>query len=629
MKSFFALLLVSLLLSGCDSRSDSDGSSTDGATTEFPDLGQALGLELTVRAISDANSIETGGVGIATITALVKNSSNQAVSGAPVEFAATGGVLQGASESTDENGEAQVSLRLAGDHRNQDITVTVSSDVATASVLINASGTELDVAGPSSVVLGDSVELAITLTAGNQQPLSNQQVQLTSSANNMITPATVTTDSNGQAQITVDTTNGDDTITAIALDGSVTAIHQLVVASDILSFVTPEEGTEFEVGSINEIRVEWLREGQPVAGEDLRFGITAGEVMGGTSVRTTTAAGRAAVNVRSNSAGPATVSVVADSSGDPATQIEIEFVATAPGNVAVQSSSTRVPTEGSSTITALVTDINGNPVKNTDVDFSSSDLKGGQLNPASARTNSEGQASVSFTAGSVATEFEEIEIFAEVSGANIGSSSKLTVVERVLNITLGTSGLLDVIAGETQYGLPFAVQVADGGGTPLENAQVQISIRPTEYQKGYYYVAVDANGSPKEWARDVTVVCASEDLNGNRILDAGEDVNGNGILDPQDPALIAAHETEEPSVIGGVINTDSNGSGYFTVVYPASSSLWSQVDVTARAQALGVEAEEVFHTTLPVSAERVKSLSSTPPNSVSPYGTSSSCADEL
>jgi len=626
MKSFFWLVLVFSLVSGCSSRSDSESDNAD--VIEYPDLGQALGLEVTIRAFSDANSIETGGTDVATITALVTNASNQAVVGHPVEFAASGGVLQNPSTETDATGEATVQLKLAGDYNNQNITVTVTSENAVASVLVSAAGSTIDLAGPSSVVLGDAVEVSATLTAGNQEPILNEVVTFTSAAGNVITPATATTDSNGHVSIEVSSTNGSDTITALTLDDTVVATHEFVVASDILNFITPQTDNEIEVGTVKQVVVEWTRDGAPVVGEDLRFGITAGQVISSPLV-TTTADGRATIQISSNSAGPATVSVSADQDGDPATQLNIEFVATLPSAIAVNTSSSRVPTLDASTITARVTDANGNPVKNQQVDFSSLDLKGGQLNPASATTNSDGEASISFSAGSLATEFEEVEIAAEVSGNGVIGSTRLTVVERVLNVTLGTSGLLEKIAGETQYGLPFAVQVADGGGTPLESAAVSVSIRPTSYQKGYYFIAVDQNGNPKEWVRNITAVCQSEDLNGNRILDVGEDINGNGVLDPQDPALIAAHTSEIPTVEGGAISSNANGSGYFTVVYPASNSQWSEVDVTARARALGVEAEEVFHTTLPVAADRVDSLNDSPPNAVSPYGVSSTCTDEL
>lgn len=630
-----ALVAGTVLLSACSTRPSDEESScatlfdASGAvisSCDSPDLA-AIPVVLNVRAISDANNIKTGGTETAKITALITDNSNRAVPASPIVFSSTGGVLQNMSTETDLNGEATAELTLGGDYRNQDILVTVTSAGSTDEVQISASGSEIDISGPSALVLGDSAELTVALTAGNGEPIANEEMTFSSSANNTITPAMVTTDSAGQAVITVDSSNGDDQITVSALSDSSHGVHELNVAEDLLNFSQPAASAELSVGAPHVVEVVWMSEGQPVIGEDLRFGITAGQIVGSLVVATD-GSGRAQVNVLSSSAGPATVTVSASDGGEPATQHEIEFVATTPSDLLVNSSSSRVATGDSSTITALVTDSNGNPVKNQEVIFYSEDLKGGQLNPASAITNSEGESTVTFTAGQLATEFKDVRITAEVGGMTIDGFTELTVVERVLNITLGTSGLLDIIAGQTQYGLPFAVQVADGGGTPLESATVELSITPLVYRKGRYTIVTDINDNPF-WFLDTSVTCQSEDLNGNRILDEGEDVNNNGVLDPQDPAVIAAHVSAVPTVSGGSISTDANGFGYFELVYPASSSEWSDVRITARAKALGVEAEEVFNTTLPVLAERVDDINDNPPNYISPYGESSVCSDEL
>jgi len=630
------LVASAVFLSACGTRPDEGARACVGAIyddggqviseCDTPGLGAALPVILDIRAISDANNIATGGTDKATITALITDDSNRAVAGSTVAFSSSGGVLQNMSVETDENGEASAELTLAGDYRNQNITVVVTSGASSNEVLIAASGSEIDISGPGALVLGDSAELTITLTAGNDEPIANEELTFSSSANNTITPAVATTDSEGRVVITVDSANGDDTVSVTALNSTVLGSHDLNVAEDLLSFDKPADGAELAVGTVHEVEVLWQSEGQPVIGEILRFGITAGQITGLTSV-VTNGSGRASVLVTSNSAGPATVTVTAES-GDPATQHEIEFVATTPAVLSVSASSTRVPTSDTASITALVTDANSNPVKNQEVVFYSADLKGGQLNPAAAVTNSEGQATVTFTAGQQATGFRDIVISAEVSATTITGLTELTVVERVLNVTLGTSGLLDIIAGQTQYGLPFAVQVADGGGSPLENATVEISIAPIHYKKGRYVIALDADDNPF-LAQSVSVTCESEDLNGNRLLDAGEDVNNNGVLDPQDPAVIAAHVSVVPTVESGVISTNANGSGYFELVYPASSSEWSKVRITARAIALGVEAEEVFDTILPVLADRVDDVDDSPPNWLSPYGQSASCTDEL
>lgn len=633
-----------LLLSGCGAAPEADeteGTQQYGANGEplVPGLGAAAAAPeppLTIRVLSDRNSISTGGSDIATITALVTNGDNVAVAGKPVNFKSTGGILQGLSTETDDNGEAQASLVLAQDFEEQEITVTVTAGDDTGTVTLSASGTRLSVAGADSLVRDNDLELTVTLVAGNDEPISNREVLMTSTYGHGLSASSAMTDSDGRILLTVENVQHSDEIMFSALDGTVTAVHAFSVAEDVLKFDDSIADAEFEVGTQNSVTVTWLSNSGPVSDELLRFSITAGQLVSSSTVRTN-ADGQATVLVTSSSAGPATVAVEAVAGGDPATSVALEFVATNPANLALDSSSSRVSTGDTSTITALITDVNGNPVKNQEVAFSSNSLKGGELNPPSAITDSAGEASVTFTAGDQASVQDEIKIDAQlIANTVVRDSTYLTVSERVLNVTLGTSNLIQERSLSTQYVMPFVVQVADGSATPLENATVELSVRPVHYFKGYMrlvnldglpYSSLIENWAPSYWKRHGSV-CDSEDDNGNRILDSGEDNNGNESLDPQDPVLLAPMDDSElATLVGGSLQTDSRGSGFFEMVYPASNSLWAEVEITARAQALGAEAEATFVTSLPLLASRVTATNVSPPNSRSPYGISFDCSN--
>jgi len=610
-----------------------------------PDLGAALATALTLHVISDANTISTGGTDVANIKVLVTDDSNRAKPEQEIEFASSGGVLQNIISVTDINGEASAVLTLGRDFRNQDIMVEAQAGGTVGTVQITTDGTDVSVAGEDLLVAGDTAELVVSLTAGNGEPISNEEVTFTSTAGNTITPASGFTNSDGQISIEVDSASGSDIVTVSALEGTVTATHEITVANDILTFESPTKDQEVAVGLTETVQVVWESNGVPVANQDLRFALTAGQILGG-SVVTTDSAGRASVDITSNSAGPARVTVESDATGDPAAKLDFEFIATTPAEVTLKASATRVPTGETSTLTALVTDANGNPVKNTEVVFSSPDLRGGQLNPASAMSNSDGEASVSFTAGRLATEYEAIQILSQVVNTTIVDDVLLTAVDRVLNVTIGTTDLIRTINGETQYSLPFVVQVADGGGAPLEGATVEMSIRPLSYAKGHYravnaegilpenYAAANPGGvwTASDWALIPTVnyiTCNAEDANGNRLLDPGEDFNNNGSLDPQDPAIVAADSENTPTIEGGAITTDATGSGFFGVIYPQSNAHWATIEITARAKALGAEAEASFYTDLPVLADEINDMNSSMPNHHSPYGVTLDCSNTL
>lgn len=642
-KKYLGMLLVagSVALTSCGQRTEDsaiDGQTTFGANGEpvsgTPGLGAATPDTLNLNVISDANSINTGGTDVANLVALVTNADRNAVAAQDVTFSSTGGVLQNVSGTTDENGEARATLSLPQDFQNQDITITVAAESFTDTIQITASGSTLEVSGPETLVLGDRAELVMRLTAGNGEPISNQVVTVTSTAGNSIEPAVATTDPDGRVSVSVGTENSSDTIEVTALNGTVRETHSFTVASDVLQFADGVRDSEIPVAAVNPILVTWTSQGTPTAGQDLRFSTTAGEIVGNSTIRTNLA-GQATVQIRSGSAGPAKITVEAADTGTPKTSIDVEFVATQPAQAEIDASSTRVHTNETSTIMALITDANGNPVKNQDVDFTSVDLKGGQLNPASSKTNSAGIASVTFTAGENATQVDDITVVAQVKNTSINDELNLTVVKRILNVTIGTSNDVIIKPLGTQYAMPFLVQVADGSGNPLQDATVKLSIRPLTYGKGRMTLVNDAgqefSASIENWTADSwaiqsdSITCLTEDVNGNRILDTDgvttEDYNGNGSLDPQDPASLAAVEGDEYATLsGGSLTTDSNGSGFFEMIYPASNSLWAYVEITARAEALGAEADDSFRTVLILPSSESNDKDSSPANHFSPYG---------
>lgn len=650
-KKYLGILLIagSVALSACGQRTDGADSggqvllgangepSTGEPVTVIPGLGAATPDTLNLNVISDANSISTGGTDVANLVALVTDADRNAVEAQNVTFSSTGGVLQNVSSATDENGEARATLRLPQDFQNQEILITVSAEAFTDTIQITAQGSTLEVSGPDTLVLGDRAELVMRLTAGNGEPISNQLVTVTSTAGNTITPTIATTDPDGRVSVSIGTENSNDTIQVSALNGTVRESHSFEVAEDVLQFADGVRDAEFPVAQENSIVVTWTSQGAPVFGQDLRFSTTAGEIIGNSTVRSDLA-GRATIRLMSGSAGPAKITVESAASGSPKTSVDVEFVATVPSKVEIDASSTRVNTNETSTIMALVSDANGNPVKNQVVDFTSADLKGGQLNPASSKSNSAGIASVTFTAGENATQVDDITVVAQVKSSTINDDLKLTVVKRALNVTIGTSNEVIIKPLGTQYAMPFLVQVSDGSGNPLQDATVKLSIRPIYYRKGQM-VQVNSAGAPFDvlddtwvadgWAvqRDV-LACISEDVNGNRILDSDgavtEDINGNGSLDPQDPASLAAvallDGVQYATLSGGSLSTDSTGSGFFEMIYPASNSLWANVEITARAEALGAEADDSFTTRLILPGVEFRDEDNDPANRYSPYG---------
>ncbi len=640
------LTLAALVTIGCGTR---DSELTGGTAASFnaigqntndtlsPELGAALPGFREVRVISDVDSIPTGSTEAATITVFVTDENNRPYSNAEVSFSSDGGLLQDIVPTSNENGEASATLRLAKDYRNQDITVEVNSNGSIGTAVVRATGTELNLSGSLNLSVGASTSLSARLTAGDEEPIPNQPVSVTSARGHVIEMGSDITSIDGVVNFTVKDLTQADVITVKALGDTVTSIAPISVVTELLSFTNLRNNEELAVGSVTDVVVSLTSSGQPLAGETLRASLTAGQLLSASEVRTN-GAGEARFSMTSSSAGPATLTISSLSASVEAS-VDVEYIATIPTQLSLTSSSSRVSSLDTASIIAVVTDNNGNAVKNQEVNFASSNLFGGQLNPASATTNSDGEAVVTLTAGSSATQVDELSISAQIVGTGVADTTQLTIVERVLNVTIGTSNKIEDRALNTQHGLAFVVQVADGGGAPVEGATVSMSARPLSYRKGYLEL-VNSDGEsfaeapidwePERWnARYIN--CTAEDTNGNRILDPGEDFNNNGILDPQDPSLLAplGGGVEYPTLVGDTLTTDALGTGLLEVLYPQSSAIWARVEIVALAQALGAESEARFETSLPMLASDLDDVDVEPPNIVSPYGVDLDCSNDF
>ena len=173
-------MAFSVLLSACGQRPDAAG----GFGTDPSDTGG-----VSVRVITNVNTITTGGTDTATITALVTDENNNALAGADVIMSASSGVLQDVTTTSDENGEVSASLKLPLDFQNQNIVVTAEVQGVRSTASLAAIGSELEASGPDNLVSGDEAEIVISLVAGNDEPIANHQISVVSTAGNLITPA--------------------------------------------------------------------------------------------------------------------------------------------------------------------------------------------------------------------------------------------------------------------------------------------------------------------------------------------------------------------------------------------------------------------------------------------------------
>jgi hypothetical protein len=211
-----------------------------------------------------------------------------------------------------------------------------------------------------------------------------------------------------------------------------------------------------------------------------------------------------------------------------------------------------------------------------------------------------------------------VGVTATVQGTSVKDTANLTVAGKTVFLSFGTGNTVDIL-NEAQYGMPFAVQAIDGAGNPVTGITINLKTTSISYRKGTLTFGTS-------WTVPTgDVVCPSEDLNNNGILDPGEDVNNDGVLEP---GLVAS--TNPGSVVTATTSSDATlpiGAAKFEVVYPKDHAYWVTVSVSATASVSGTESTASTKFVLVGAAADYNSQTTAPPGYNSPYGVAQSCAN--
>ncbi len=589
-----------------------------------------------VTLVTSSPQIASDGTAPATITALVRDSNNNFVSGAPVVFVSTSGGIAPASPTSGTNGTVAAVLTTAGDPTNRAIKVTASVGATTASITVNVVGTTLTLSGPSSLVQASQGTYNVSLADSGKNAIPGATVTLASADGNTLSAATLTTDSSGHGSFTVTGTKaGTDSISAAAL--GLSATQSVAVSNQVFAFTSPAATSQIPLNLAVPVTVNWASNGGPVVGKTVTFAATRGTLSAQSAP--TDAQGNATVSIRASSGGPAILS--ASGTGVTATQ-NVTFIATAPNSMALQASPSTISIKGQSTITAIVRDAQNNLVQGETVAFQLTDVTGGQLSFATAITDPSGVAQTVYTASGTPSTSNGVSVLATVQGTAISQTVDLTVGGQTVFLSLGTGNKISENPTQTQFNMPWVVTAVDSAGHPVNGVTITLTIHSASrpyyaYYKGTYEVCgsswVQYNGTPgctitaPIGSTTAPVPCLNEDLNLTGVYEASEDINNNNRLDPGDVAV-----TNPGNVVTGTAKDSSgnplnDGSATFQVDYPEDHALWVQTTLTATATVQGTQSTTTSTFILPILATYLTTTTSSPPGFVSPYGSASSCAN--
>ncbi|MFQ3236114.1 MAG: hypothetical protein ACI9C4_001683 [Paraglaciecola sp.] len=584
------------------------------ASTTFTSSGSKQTNEVPSSLALFASTVQLASSGTDNIDliALVKNAQNVLMEGVNVTFSANSdAALQISQGTTANDGIARAILSTQNNRQNRTITVTAQTGTLSQILNIAVVGTQVNIDGPSSIIINDPVPLTINLVDSDGKGIANQQVNLSTLKGVLSNTAPVTS---GDGQVTVNYTAsvaGPDTITASALNAQTR--FALTVQEDDFSF-TAKPADDIPLGATALLSITWLKSNAANAGDQVTVNSSRGVIVN--PVQSTDAQGKVSFNISSNNAGIASVSAIGvDGDGNEVSaRTQIEFVAIEADSIIVNATPDSIgPTGQTSTISAVVRDPTGNLVKSKLINFLVDDVSGGQISPNQATTDRSGIASTVYTSNALST-FEGVKLYATVADtSSVTDFTLLTVGDKPFDIIFGTGNLIQSPT-PSSYSKEFSAFVTDPDSNPVAGAEMTFSAPPVafnvggKYRKGAWFWDADSS----QWIQIVTAICDNEDLNANGILDAGEDNNGDGQLAPGNVVAIQSN---------GI--TDANGQVLFTLSYPRSFGAWVDVSITASGESQGSESSEQHEHSLGVAGADLVDEGNPPPQS--PFGIDPSC----
>jgi hypothetical protein len=218
--------------------------SNGGTTTTTPPSTNSNAVRITVGSAAadnvvlnaSATTVPASG-GTVTLVASVLDANGNRLVNTPVNFSTDAGTLSATIATTDARGEASVQLTT-----NRDATVTARVGTKSTTLRITVNGpANITLSASSSTVPPSGGSITITAVvldvAGARLP--NAQVNFSTTAGTL-SATQVTTDGNGEAQVTL-TTNAAATVTARA--GTASATFAVTVGSSVALSVNPSSGT--------------------------------------------------------------------------------------------------------------------------------------------------------------------------------------------------------------------------------------------------------------------------------------------------------------------------------------------------------------------------------------------------
>lgn len=269
------LLASALLMAACGGGGGSPGATGNGGGTAAPKVAS-------VALVASAATIDSSGAAGAevTLTAIVKDAGNNALSGQTVSFTASSGIISNTGRSTDGNGSVVEKLSVKDSAAPRAITITASAGgVTSAPVTVT-----VVVATPTLTLTSDSGTLASSGAAGTEVTLTAMvkdagnnvvpgvAVALAADNNGNLAYTTRSTDANGKVTARLDTV-GDPSTRVITVTASTSGAKSTTLPITVAgNRLVVNSSSTVKVGSATDVTVRLVDSaGNALAGKAVAY----------------------------------------------------------------------------------------------------------------------------------------------------------------------------------------------------------------------------------------------------------------------------------------------------------------------------------------------------------------------
>jgi hypothetical protein len=529
------------LLAACGGGGGSAGTNFNGQTPS-----KAASVVLTASAGTIASSGQDGTE--VTLTAIVKDGSNNVLPNETVSFKSSSGQVSNTTRTTDANGQVVEKLSVKGDSSLRDITISASAGGATSNTvtvkvvaatqtltLTTDSGTL-----PSAGAAGSEVTVTALVKDANNTVLQGVKVDLSADSGSL-TAGTRLTDANGKVSEKL-STGGDPTSRQIKVTASIPGLTPVIATVAVSGTrLTVNANSTINLGATTDITIKLIDSaGNALSNRAVTF----------SSARNTLSTKNGAV-AATDSAGQLTLSYTGVNSGADTVTVR-----------AMGETATSAITVGSSSFSVAVVDGNNAPLGTVDINTCQRILV-----QSLGGTTLSGTATISASRGTV---FSDPSCSALLTGPAAFVGGNATAYVRATSPGVSTLNATSSSTGATAQG------VVEFVAPLLPSTNVVLQADP----------AVVGANSPGSTAQQVTLRAVVRDGTSQNNLVKNAQVSFSIVTDPSGGSLT------QPSVV----TTGADGSA--SVSYIAGTTSTATDGVVISAQVLGTGASSIAKLTV-------------------------------